>query len=95
MNPEFVRIHMSDPQSSYLISALYSFIGEKEESLKWLEISIGGGFMIYPFMNEFDPFLENIRGDERFRKLMKRVKQIWESYEVYCNIDFNKSDRSE
>ncbi len=95
MNPDFVRIHQSDPQSSYLISALYSFLGEKEESLKWLEISIGGGFINYPFMNEFDPFLGNIRGDERFRKLMQRVKQIWESYEVYCNIDFNKSDRSE
>lgn len=95
MNPDFVRIHQSDPQSSCLISSLYSFLGEKEESLKWLEISIGGGFINYPFMNEFDPFLENIRGDERFRKLMHRVKQIWESYEVYCNLDIIKSDRPE
>jgi TolB-like protein len=95
MNPDFVRIHQLDPQSSCLISALYSFLGEKEESLKWLEISVGGGFTNYPFINEFDPFLETIRGDERFRKLMQRVKQIWESYEVYCNFDINKSDKSE
>jgi TolB-like protein/lipoprotein NlpI len=90
MNSDFVRIHQLDPQSSYLISALYSFLGEKEESLKWLEISIRGGFINYPFINEFDPFLENIRAEDRFRKLMQRVKQIWESYEVYCNIDINK-----
>ena len=87
MSHDFVRIHQLDPQSSYLISALYSFLGEKEESLKWLEISVGGGFINYPFINEFDPLLDNIRGDERFRKLMQRVKQIWESYEVYCDID--------
>jgi TolB-like protein/lipoprotein NlpI len=90
MSHDFVRIHQLDPQSSYLISALYSFLGEKEESLKWLEISVGGGFINYPFINEFDPLLENIRGDERFRKLMQRVKQNWESYEVYCNIDIIK-----
>ena len=90
MSHDFVKIHQLDPQSSYLVSALYSFLGEKEESLKWLEISVGGGFINYPFINEFDPLLENIRGDERFRKLMQRVKQIWESYEVYCNIDIIK-----
>jgi TolB-like protein/tetratricopeptide (TPR) repeat protein len=90
MSHDFVRIHQLDPQSSYLVSALYSFLGEKEESLKWLEISVGGGFINYPFINEFDPLLENIRGDERFRKLMQRVKQNWESYEVYCNIDIIK-----
>lgn len=93
MNPEFVRIHQLDPQSSYLISSLYSTIGEKEESIKWLENSVRGGFINYPFMNELDPFLENIRGEEQFRKIMQRVKQTWESYEVYCNIDLNKSDR--
>ncbi len=90
MSHDFVRIHQLDPQSSYLISAFYSFLGEKEESLKWLEISVGGGFINYPFINEFDPLLGNIRGDERFRKLMQRVKQNWESYEVYCNIDIIK-----
>jgi hypothetical protein len=90
MNSDFVRIHRLDPQSSYLISALYSFLGEKEESLTWLEIAVRGGFINYPFINEFDPFLENIRGDDRFRKLMQRVKQIWESYGVYCNIEINK-----
>ncbi len=95
MNPDIVRIQQLDPQSSYLISALYSHLGEKEESLNWLEISSGGGFNNYPFMNELDPFLANIRDDERFKTLMKRVKLIWESYEVYCSIETNKSDRSE
>ena len=28
------------------------------------------------------PFLKNIRGEERFKKLMGRVKVEWESFEV-------------
>ena len=40
------------------------------------------GFINYPFLNEYDPFLENIRREERFKKLMKRVKHEWENFEV-------------
>ena len=84
MDTDFASIHMSDPQSSYLLAALYSYLGEREESLRWLESSIESGFNNYPFMNEIDPFLTNIRGEERFRALMKEVKLNWEKYEAYC-----------
>jgi len=36
----------------------------------------------YPYMNEHDPFLGKIRGEERFKKLMERVKSEWEHFEV-------------
>jgi hypothetical protein len=85
-----MKIHQQDPQSSYIIAAFYSFLDEKEESLKWLEIAAGGGFINYPFMNGLDPFLSKIRGDERFTELMTKVKKAWESYEVYCNIGIIK-----
>ncbi len=29
-----------------------------------------------------NPFLENIRGEERFKKLMERVKYEWENFEI-------------
>jgi hypothetical protein len=48
----------------------------------WLEISINLGGINYPFLNEYDPLLENIRGEERFKKLMERVKYEWENFEV-------------
>jgi hypothetical protein len=32
-------------------------------------------------LNEYDPLLENIRGEERFKKLMKRIKHEWENFE--------------
>ena len=40
----------------------------------------------YPLMNELDPFLASIRGEERFKKLMKRVKKEWEHFEVVSMI---------
>jgi len=34
-----------------------------------------------PCLNEYAPFLENIRGEPRFLKLMERVKHKWETFE--------------
>ncbi len=64
------------------IAGRYALIKEKEEALDWLEYGINYGCINYPFLNEYDPFLENIRGEERFKKLMVRVKHEWENFEV-------------
>jgi TolB-like protein/lipopolysaccharide biosynthesis regulator YciM len=60
----------------------YAILGEVDKALYWLEKTINCGFINYPFMSEIDPFLENIRGEERFKKLMERVKYEWENFEV-------------
>ena len=50
--------------------------------LKWLEKWIDLGFINYPFLSKYNTFLDNIRGEERFKKLMERVKYEWENFEV-------------
>jgi TolB-like protein len=60
----------------------YAILGEKDKALNWLENCINCGFINYPYYTEIDPFLENIRSEERFRKLMERVKYEWENFEV-------------
>jgi hypothetical protein len=57
-------------------------IDEKERALDWLERDVDLGMINYPLMNELDPFLKNIRGEERFRKLMARVKKEWDEFQV-------------
>ncbi len=86
LTPDFVKAHWLDPQNSYLIATLYSYLGEKEKSLEWLEHAVEGGFMNYPFLNEYDPLLENIRGEKRFKILLERVRQQWERFAAYCSI---------
>jgi len=34
-----------------------------------------------PLMSGLDSFLANIRGEERFKKLMEQVKYEWEHFE--------------
>ena len=59
-----------------------ALIGEKDEAIISLECAVNLGAINYPFYSEIDPFLENIRGEERFKKLMERVKYEWENFEV-------------
>jgi len=72
----------NDPESRWFGVCNYALIDEKEEALNWLEHMIDRGFINYPFLNERAPFFENIRGEERFKKLMQRVKHEWENFEV-------------
>ena len=56
--------------------------GVAGEALDWLENAVNRGFLNYPFLSEYDPFLENIRGERRFKDLMERVKHEWENIDV-------------
>ncbi len=71
-----------DFQFAYWKTECFALIDEKERALDWLEKDVDLGMINYPLMNEFDPFLANIRGEERFKKLMERVKKEWEKFEV-------------
>ncbi len=81
LTPDFVKTITIDPQNSYHIATFYSYIEEKEKSLDYLENAVNRGLINYPLISEIDPFLENIRGEERFKKLMERVKYEWENFE--------------
>jgi non-specific serine/threonine protein kinase len=82
MTPDFVKSIQMDLQYSYHFATFYSFLGEEEKSLEFLENAVNRGFINYPLIAEIDPLLENIRGEERFKKLMERVKYEWENFEV-------------
>ena len=47
-----------------------------------LDNAVRRGFLNYPLVRNFDPFLDNLRGEERFEKLVERVKHGWERFEV-------------
>ena len=70
-----------DFQSTYWKAECLALIGEKDLALDCLELDVNLGMSNYPFMSELDPFLANIRREERFIKLMERVKYEWEHFE--------------
>jgi len=76
------KLIWEDAEKSREIAEGFSILGEKDKSLDWLENAINRGNINYPLFNEIDPHLENIRSEERFKKLMERVKKDWEDFEV-------------
>jgi tetratricopeptide (TPR) repeat protein len=79
---EIKQVGWNDYGFSWYISNYYAMIEEKDESLKWLERAVEWGLINYPLLSEIDPIIETIRGEERFKKLMERVKYEWENFEV-------------
>jgi hypothetical protein len=79
--PDVLRTIKRDLQLSYHAASFCSFLGQPNDALDWLENAVNRGFYNCSFM-ELDPFLDNIRGEERFMKLMERVKYEWEHFEV-------------
>ncbi len=82
LTDELTKNLQADCQYSWHMASVYSYINERNESLKWLENAVNRGFINYPMLNDFDPLLENVRGSERFKKLMEQVKYEWENFEV-------------
>jgi hypothetical protein len=70
------------PYVSHHLAGIFSLLGEKKEAHDWLENAVNQGFINYPLLAEKDIWLANIRGEERFKKLMERVKYEWEHFEV-------------
>jgi non-specific serine/threonine protein kinase len=82
LTKDFKNSTKREPTWSIAFAFFYSLLGQKEDALDWLENAVNRGFINYPFLNEYTPFLKNIRGEERFKKLMERVKYEWENFEV-------------
>ncbi len=79
---DFRTAARNDLQYSVFMAEGLALLDEKDESLDWLESAVDRGFINYPFLAEYDPFLKNIRNASGFKQLMKRVKYEWENFEV-------------
>jgi non-specific serine/threonine protein kinase len=82
MTPDFQKTVRRDAAFSHHLAGIMALLGEKNEALDWLQNAIDRGFINYPMLAEKDPLLANLRGEERFKKLMERVKKEWEEFEV-------------
>jgi non-specific serine/threonine protein kinase len=65
----------------WTMAECYALIDMREEALKWLEHAVSKGWINYPLFSKLDPFLENIRGEPRFKQLMEKVKYEWQHIE--------------
>ena len=80
VNSELTEAAKWDDLYSLIMADCFAIINEPELALDWLENAIRYGIKNHPFLNEYDPMLENIRADERFNKLMEKVRYEYEGF---------------
>ncbi len=78
---DFKKMVRDDETFPIWMAESYALLGETREAVERLENAVDWGFINYPFLMEYDPFLANIRNEARFMKLMERVKYEWEHFE--------------
>ena len=82
ISPELKKKSEIDFEIAWQMAECYALINEKHLALDCIENAINRGVINYPFWAEKNSFLENIRDEERFKKMMERVKYEWENFEV-------------
>ncbi len=71
-----------DAEIPWVLASAHAAVGAREEALVWLDRAIDRGMINYPFLSEHDHYLEGVRGDARFGRVMERARREWERYEV-------------
>jgi TolB-like protein/class 3 adenylate cyclase/lipoprotein NlpI len=79
--PVFTETMRKDPLYSEFIASTFALAGLKAQALDWMENAVDRGLYNYPFIAEYNPFLANLQGEERFQQLLERVKYEWEQFD--------------
>jgi serine/threonine protein kinase/tetratricopeptide (TPR) repeat protein len=82
LSPDFVATMRRDALYSLWVTDFYAMLDDREQTLDWLENAVNRGFINYPYLSGYDPFLTKLRGDARFQEILARVKGEWERFEV-------------
>jgi TolB-like protein len=65
--------------TQYDVACTHALLGEKEAALDWLTDAARNGFPCYSFF-EIDPLLGSLRGEPRFRTLMRELEEECDRY---------------
>ena len=69
------RLEQGDESNDigFSMAAIYAVQGDKEEALRWLQKAVDAGYRYYRYLSRY-PLLENIRDDERFKRIIDDIK---------------------
>jgi tetratricopeptide (TPR) repeat protein len=69
-----VEFSITDEFYPICIANTLVITGEFDEALKWLDRSVSWGFSNYKFLSEYNRFLEPLRNDSRFKKIIEKAR---------------------
>lgn len=79
---DVVETWRRDPQYSFFAASSFALAGLKDAAMDWLENAISRGFINYPWLTEYDPYLKELRGEPRFDEMLQKVKHEWETFDA-------------
>lgn len=91
---EFEKEARHDCHFALHVAHCFALIGESAKALDFLEIAVRNGMVNYPFLSRFDPLLENLRREKRFKNLMVEAKRLFEQINETVYSDSQKSSTS-
>jgi serine/threonine protein kinase len=69
-----------DPDIPVSVAGWFALVNERELAFRWLEHWVDRGSINYPWLAHGDPFLEPLRREPRFQRLLDRIKPEWEAF---------------
>jgi TolB-like protein/Flp pilus assembly protein TadD len=72
----------NDPELAFWTAGPLSLIERYDLAVEWVQRALDRGCINYPYLAETGPFLESLRKDSRFQKLLAALKPAWESFDV-------------
>jgi predicted Zn-dependent protease len=81
ITPELRAAAKWDEIFAWWTADCFALVNEREAAIDCLEQAVDFGFINAPWLAGQEPFLENIRGEPRFARLMERVRREWEAFE--------------
>ena len=82
LTPQLVAAAESYEVTSWQMGAFHAMVDARDEAVTWVERAVHRGFLNYPMLAEYDPFLKKLRGEPRFTRLLDQVKREWEALEL-------------
>jgi len=72
----------ADMNYSWLMAQAYALIHETTPAIEWLNTAVDRGFINFPLLHHLDPFLESVRKEPAFARLIQSTRERWEAFEV-------------
>ena len=82
LTPDLIGALEGDPQYCWFLAQCYALVQEIDPGIRWVEAAVSRGFLNYDLLATLDPFLTNLREDQRFAALMRDVRRRMDAIDI-------------
>lgn len=77
---DFEYFCWNDPECPVFVAGWFALVDERDRAIEWLERWLDRGSINYPWLAHGDPWLQPLRTEPRFQRLLDRIRPEWERF---------------